>query len=324
MGQDTAIEWADDTANFWEGCTQIAPPCDFCYAKTRAERFGTVAWNGPPRFVKAGAATLRRANQRAILDGRKRLVFINSISDTFDKNAPPEWRRAMFDAIRESPNIIALILTKRISIARRMIEDAGGWPVNAALGATVALQREADRDVPRLIETADALRINHVFLSCEPLLGPLALRPRDDFSDAGHGRGWLRSISAVIVGGESGPNARPMHPEWVRSIRDQCAQAGTPFHFKQWGEWAPISEIDDVDSLYHPAPERDPDATRRPRYDRLVMHTNGDLYNVAQPHAFSAGFGGMTIYRVGKKNAGRRIDGQTHDDFLPVDRSIGP
>lgn len=275
MAEDTAIEWADDTANFWEGCTQISPACDFCYAMKRAERYGTVEWNGQPRHVKAGAGTLRRSNRRALTEGKRRLVFINSLSDVMDKNADPAWRRELYDACKAAPHTIPLILTKRIGNAVEMSKDAGGWPPNAVLGATFCNQEEMDRDGPKLVSAAAMLGVQAAFASLEPLLGPIVFP-----------RLMLANVRSVIVGGESGAEARPMHPDWVRAIRDQCAAEGAAFHFKQWGEWAP-----------HDAFRVPPQRHQEP--------------------------GWPTLYRTGKRLSGRSLDRRTHDDFLPeISREI--
>lgn len=273
MGADTKIEWADDTANFWEGCTQISPACAFCYAKTRAERYGTVEWNGPPRKVHAGGINLRASNRRGQAEGRVRLVFINSLSDAFDKLAKPEWRREMFDEIKCAPWVHALILTKRIGNAVEMSEAAGGFPKNASLGASIVTVDEMKRDMHKLVHAKLALGRPSIFLSIEPLLEGVLIPPT-----------WLNDLGGVIVGGESGPDARPLHPWWARALRDQCEAAGVPFHFKQWGEWIE-----------------------------------------GRDRSGACGFqfidGRVPMKRVGKANAGRLLDGRTHDAFLPIDRA---
>lgn len=280
MGVETDIEWADATVNQWEGCTQISPACRICYAKARAERYGTVEWNGPPRKVKSGVTNMRLINQRAKAAGRVSLVFINSLSDVFDKNAPPAWRTELFDEVKRAPWVMALFLTKRIGNAEEMSAAAGGFPQNAALASTICDQEEAERDLPKLARAAIALRARWTFASIEPLLGPVDL----ELIDA------ARSLDAIIVGGESGGDAMPMHPDWARQLRDWSARHSVSFMFKQWGAWAP-SRSDNPDLIMW----RDRPDDKRPRWSAMD--------------------------RVGKNNAGRRLDGRTHDDFLRVDRS---
>ena len=255
MGENTKIEWADDTANFWEGCTQISPACDNCYAKARAERFGSVEWNGPPRRVMAGFEVVKASRRHAMNTGQKRFVFVNSLSDFFDNQAPPDWRYAALDAMAAAPQCIFLLLTKRIGNVVSMVgEHWSHWPNNAWLGITVVNQEEADRDIEKLLGAKATLKIPRAFLSCEPLLGPIDLaNVAEHCGYASHVLKGYRhdmgvpianltaSIDWVIAGGESGKGARPMQRDWARGLRDQCAAAGVPFMFKQWGEWAPLN-----------------------------------------------------------------------------------
>lgn len=213
-------------------------------------------------------------------------------------------------------------------------------PNNVWLGATITNQEEADRDIPKLLATPAAVR----FLSMEPLLGPVELNGHDYAVAAGltEGIDWLTGktsqsssifggdampwldrdiydfpenadeprINWVIVGGESGPNARPMHPEWARSIRDQCETAGVPFLFKQWGEWAPRSGA--LTGGGTDFSELDPSCTRWPQVTRLGE--NGLDTRVCENCTPDAG---QDVYmqRVGKKLAGRVLDATTHDGF---------
>lgn len=191
----------------------------------------------------------------------RRRVFCASLADVFDNEVPTKWRADLFNLIEKTPNIDWLILTKRIGNAPSMIMNAlqgmfirsnqeppiWPWP-NVWLGITVCNQAEADRDIPKLLQVPAAVR----FLSMEPLLGAVDLTgeylkaklgryPFNSLPDE-HRTKLIQLLDWVIVGGESGHNARPMHPDWVRGLRDQCKAAGVPFHFKQWGEWAPREE----------------------------------------------------------------------------------
>lgn len=266
MADRTNIEWCDATVNWWVGCTQISPGCDHCYAKRIAAPFWGQKWGPgvPLQRFEGALETLKALDRKAQRLGRKLVVFHNSVSDMADKDAPDEWRVAAFQGMADTPNLIHLVLTKRIGnlrqylerdkLAAELIRDGRVW-----LGITVCNQEEANRDIPKLLQVPAAKR----FLSCEPLLGPLELRRLStlDFEESPEGAEVypLRGIYAVpdcdwpapkldwvIVGGESGPGARPMHPDWARSLRDQCQAAGVPFMFKQWGEHAPNWLNDDA------------------------------------------------------------------------------
>jgi protein gp37 len=301
MGADTKIQWADDTANFWFGCTQVSPACDHCYAKTLGDRFGVV-WNGPPVKLKSGVSNLRKFNARAKREGRKRFVFINSLSDTFDNQADPVWRAELFDAIAECEHIIALVLTKRIGNVEHMgAREAHPWPRNAWLGITVCNQEEADRDIPKLMRAQVMLGVRRTFLSVEPMLGPVdiltALQWRywqvDDLSLA-----KPCSIDWVICGGESGKDARPMHPEWATHLEAQCRGEGVPFHFKQWGEWGPPEAV-----CQHSGPDRPG-----------IMRIQRDLARGPYPaDRYVTLEGGVEMVRLGKHLTGRWLNGALHN-----------
>lgn len=221
---------------------------------------------------------------------------------------------------------------------------------NVWLGVSVEDQARADERVPDLIFTPAAVR----FLSVEPLLGPIDLTsikaPRDpdepdldtdwrfdalevgDYywwngtegqpGDSGDGPYREGRIDWVIVGGESGSDARPAHPLWVRALRDQCAgasmhgdEAPVPFFFKQWGSWAPVCAMSEelIDSCYHPAPARHPHASRRCKVDSHILHNDGSQHHFVEPMAFLQGTGAMQMMNVGKGKAGRLLDGVQHD-----------
>ncbi|HLF13217.1 MAG TPA: DUF5131 family protein [Gammaproteobacteria bacterium] len=192
---------------------------------------------------------------------------------------------------------------------------AGTPPTNVWLGATVVNQEEADRDIPKLLKVPAHVR----FLSCEPLLGPVDL-DGDDYSGPGWLRGWHceperdrsgdpvptqaqnERVDWCITGGESGPHARPSHPDWFRSIRDQCAAAGVPYLHKQNGEWAPGE-----------CAEAPPTRTERMasyfngewHYGELTPRQSEETHVVDEPD----------LFRLGKKAAGRHLDGRIHEEF---------
>lgn len=250
MGENSKIEWTDHTFNPWIGCQKISPACDHCYAEAYAKRTGqSQLWLGERRRTSKQnwRQPLKWDFEAGEMNVRKR-VFCASLADVFDNAVPAEWRQDLGDLIQDTENLDWLLLTKRVGNAASMLAAMflDGIPDNVWLGATVVDQVEADRDIPKLLDTPARVR----FLSIEPMLdrmhvGPYlsrtnmpGLRLMPGFADPLPGVNW------VIVGGESGPYARAMNPSWARSIRDQCAAAGVPFLFKQWGEWAPPDEAE--------------------------------------------------------------------------------
>lgn len=333
MSETTNIEWCDSTFNPWIGCTKVstAPSgggCDGCYAAestpVRVMRGkGHETWGpGAARHRTSNAywkLPLRWDAQAAVFEaqhGRRRRVFCASLADVFDNEVDPAWRRDLFNLILSTPGLDWLLLTKRIGNAARMIDEtlsdsikalpadsplAWPWP-NVWLGATVVNQAEADRDIPKLLDTPAAVR----FLSVEPMLGSIDLTRYHDWLGRSVGGMWCPDcpdhgvgidpeehrgcfgevvdaspydgVDWVIAGGESGPSARPADPDWFRALRDQCAAAGVPFLFKQWGEHAPA----------------------RTSGPPLISDINGI---------------GDHLVRCGKKAAGRLLDGVEHNAF---------
>lgn len=234
MSATTGIEWTDATVNFWWGCTKVGPGCDHCYAETWSKRMGGEHWGiGTPRRKIKGAEALIHKLDNGYSQwsadhfggflpahcGPRRRVFIQSMSDLFDLEVPDAWFIEAWALIRSCNRIEAQIVTKRISAVEKRLGSLE-WPSHAGLIVTVVNQDEFDRDVPRLRALKKRLNIPWVGISAEPLLGPI------------HNVG---EIDWVIVGGESGRDARTMHPDWAREIRDQCAKANVPFFMKQMG-----------------------------------------------------------------------------------------
>jgi len=323
MADQTAIEWCDSTFNPWIGCTRVSPACDDCYAarSTPARTLGVVWGTGEQRRRtsdanwKLPAQWQRQAAAFQAQHGRRRRVFCASLADVFDNEVPTSWRVDLLRLIEATPDLDWLLLTKRIGNVDRMLDEAARlmpevlrWPLpNVWLGATVVNQAEADRDVPKLLRTPAAVR----FLSVEPMLGPINLTSVPVGGGHGHhefdpiitGNALRRAdreaphLHWVICGGESGPKARPMHPDWARSLRDQCADAGVPFLFKQWGEWVEADRDGDTVT----ATEASGIDLEERRYDLTAAH-------------------GAEFVRVGKKAAGRLLDGRTHDEWPEVRR----
>jgi protein gp37 len=215
MSDGSSIEWTEATWNPVTGCTKVSPGCAHCYAETFAERFRGVP--GHPYEVGFDL-TLREDRLDLPLRWKTpRLIFVNSMSDLFHADVPDAYVRAVFATMREASQHTFQVLTKRPERAAELA-DSVPWPDNVWMGTSVENQRWTTR--------IDALRQipAHIrFLSCEPLLGRLKLD--------------LSGIQWVIIGGESGPKARRMKPEWAESVKAQCAAANVPFFFKQWGAW---------------------------------------------------------------------------------------
>jgi protein gp37 len=213
MSEKSNIEWTEATWNPVTGCTKVSPGCAHCYAETFAERFRGVA--GHP--YEQGF-DLRLWPERLRLPKswtRPRLIFVNSMSDLFHEDIPLAFVQDVFKTMKEADWHVFQVLTKRPERALELADELP-WPNNVWMGVSVENQRWTSRvDVLRRIPAKTR------FLSCEPLLGPVELD--------------LLQIDWVIVGGESGPRARPMAAEWATSIRDQCEEARVPFFFKQWG-----------------------------------------------------------------------------------------
>ncbi len=224
VATQSTIEWTETTWNPVRGCTRISPGCERCYAESMAHRFSGAGgpyegltrnrgngprWSGKLRLVEEGVDEPRRWR-------RPRIVFVNSMSDLFHQKVPLAFIQRIFATMEACPQHTFQVLTKR---ADRLLELSGSlpWPKNVWMGVSVE-SAEYEWRVDRLREVPAEVR----FLSLEPLLGPLSNLDLD-------------GIHWVIVGGESGPGARPMKKTWVRAVRRQCRRAGVPFFFKQWG-----------------------------------------------------------------------------------------
>jgi protein gp37 len=338
---ETKIEWTatrlpDGTAlagytfNPWEGCQKVGPGCDNCYAEARNQRFtGGTNWgpHAPRRRTSAANwAKPLKWNREAFQTNIRRNVFCASLADVMDNHASilPKWREDLAALIIATPNLNWLLLTKRIGNADHMLRQMfpAGVPKNIWLGATVVNQTEADRDIPKLLAVKARHSITVAFLSMEPLLGPVDLRSIvPNFVEAHFctiactARGdeeccmALPSLDWVIVGGESGPNARPMHPDWAKSLRDQCQTAGVPFFFKQWGEWGHALHMKGVTAVSN-APARKGHVAHP---SRVRIH-GGAL----DQHCFLNHQEDYHLLFVGKSHAGRALDGREHNDMPEV------
>ena len=308
MAEFSGIQWTTHTFNPWIGCTNVGPGCDFCYAEALDPRFGGGHWGaGAPR-KRTSAHNWNepmRWNRRAIKDGGIRpRVFCGSLMDWADNEIDPEWREDLWKVVRFCNQLSWMMLTKRIGNAAKMLPDPETWREHfghVGIMATVVNQQEADRDIPKLLALKQSHGVSWVGLSCEPLLGPIDLQ-----SDLRRylDRGLVRPgfIDLVIVGGESGNKARPMHPDWARDIRDQCLRAGTPFFFKQWGQWECVYDRD----------QEDPDWRRCPE----AKDENERYLNLAGGHGFH-GERVVFMRKLRKKKHVALLDGREWNQLPP-------
>lgn len=337
MTQNTKIEWADHTFNPWWGCTKISPACDNCYAAALDKRTGGDHWGADqPRKRTSAKNWLEPVRWNKHADaffaehGRHQRVFCASMADVFDNEVDPQWRIELFALIAATPRLDWLLLTKRIGNAQKMLQEVSQHfgemmdsndryiaTPNIWLGATICNQEEAERDIPKLLAVPAAKR----FLSIEPMLGAIDLERwlepaglDTDYGLSNKGLDW------VICGGESGHGARPMHPDWARSLRGQCDRACVPFFFKQWGEWAPfVNEA----HYTHGGEEKQPhtwvDAETAHHGLCWLVDDDGSWSNhTGKPRPSDDSHEDVhpavtVMGKHGKKAAGRELDGMEHD-----------
>jgi protein gp37 len=214
MAQASSIEWTEATWNPVTGCTKVSPGCKFCYAERMAKRLQAM---GQFRYRDGFKLTLQEDQVDLPLRWKApRIIFVNSMSDLFHNDIPVSFVQRCFATMREAAQHTFQVLTKRPERAAELARDLP-WPPNVWLGTSVENQDYVWR-IHELVKVPARIR----FLSVEPLIGPIPRLP-------------LQGIQWVIVGGESGPGARPMLFEWVAAIRDRCQRYDVPFFFKQWG-----------------------------------------------------------------------------------------
>lgn len=305
MGKTTEIAWCDATFNPWLGCSKVSAGCANCYAETLMDtRYGRVQW-GPNGTRVVTSATYwkqpRTWNAEAQRTGVRRRVFCGSLCDVFeDRHDTNAWRISLLELIELTHGLDWLLLTKRPENVVRLIQQAAGRAVenffernpHVWIGTSVEDQAAADRRIPHLLKIPAPVR----FLSMEPLLGPVDLSGVS-YSGLCRSGDWEPGIDWVIVGGESGHNARPMHPCWARSIRDECVAAGVPFFFKQWGQHIPNGQImaNGMESLMYAA--------------------GCEVFGDAIPERSIKWDDKTWAYSVGKKAAGRLLDGREWNEF---------
>lgn len=315
MSAITGIEYVKRTFNPWSGCSHVGPGCDHCYAERIGRRFKKMKWGaGEPRIMASERtwAEPHAWNRLAGKKGIRERVLCASMSDVFDREAPEGARERLWETIKATPNLDWLIPTKRIGNAPEMLPaDWGAGYPNVMGMPTICNQMEADRDLPKFLSQPwAAYGVSH-----EPALGGVdfngflkcdayCLNGTDDgrwhCTMCGknldeENRHNHRALDQIVMGGESGPGARPMHPDWPRSVRDQCLKAGVPFFFKQWGAW--LHESQD--------------------YQRGAIISQAH-YGAGNRNKIHHWPDSTISVPCGKKKAGRLLYGQTHDEFPEV------
>lgn len=316
MGDKTGIEWTDATWNPTVGCSVVSPGCHNCYAAIMAKRLvamgnmdyvGTVGpkgWSGQLNMLEARLDIPKRWT-------KPRRIFVNSMSDLFHESVPDEFIGRVFEVMNACPRHLFQVLTKR---SERMASWVLCWAPepspNIILGVSVEDQKRASRAYDLAVVGQNGWQ---TMISAEPLLGAVLLPP--EYMKLGP-KAW------VIVGGESGPDSRPMHPDWARVLRDQAVEAGVPFFFKQWGEFAPCPVFADPDfaggrAFNQPGGGRSAAVIRfKPTRAFQTGETRvlrpGDVRKdgiMLENDIFAA--------RVGKHEAGRELDGVLWDQMPP-------
>lgn len=303
MGENSKIEWTHHTFNPWWGCTKVSPACDHCYAETWAKRCGLNVWG---KYSERRFFGEKHWNEPLMWDraaekaGERHRVFCSSMADIMEDRTDLDTPRiALWRLIEQTPHLYWLLLTKRPRNFRRFLPPA--WLENPRANVWLLTTVESNQSMWRVESLLEVRAVVHG-VSYEPALGPADFSPylpnpaiRRTLN--GHS---LPSLSWVIAGGESGANARPPHPNWIRRVRDDCASAGVPFLFKQWGEWRPEG----------------PMLRLRPgrvwnRGEAIVCPHSGDIRGMESLIDKNT----WLMRKVGKKAAGRELDGRIHDQY---------
>ena len=314
MSADTKIEYLTKTWNpIAMRCTKVSEGCRNCWHLAMAKRHAANPTIRPDvRAARAGGKPFLNVDElRAPLYWKKKQrIGVQYMGDLFHEDISDEDLFAVWDIFDQTTHDY-LVLTKRPQRMHDFLRALNEQMPNVWLGVSCENQQAADERIPLLLQTPAAVR----FVSVEPMLGPVDLGKSCgcgyycDPAEDGYGHhdhpfwtpGRRAPIDWVVCGGESGPGARPMHPDWVRSSRDQCAEAGVPFLFKQWGEWFPRDQWKHNPDLILP----DDDAAYR---------------ETSRTHLFEDMNRSLPVHRVGKKAAGRVLDGRTWNEMPAVTR----
>lgn len=324
------IEWTDETYNPVIGCTKVSAGCDNCYAERMADRLRLIyeATGRNPQYIDKtdmGKWTGEVGCFEDLLDKplhwrKPRRIFVNSMSDTFHPAVPFSFIDKIVDVAEKCPQHTLQLLTKRASIMYDYSKYREfKWPENIIGMVTAENQERADWCIPYLLQCG----FKTTGVSIEPMLGPVDLTrleipgtSSDGFDnykcsplrvqEGKYRYADLGPLHWVIVGGESGPNARPMHPDWVRSIRDQCVAANVPFFFKQWGNWLPMGQ----NSFNVATMTNRRTKNGEPIYTCTDGNENKIGSGVTAQIYQRKGSGNKTVARVGKKKAGCLLDGK--------------
>lgn len=346
MAENSAISWTDHTFNPWMGCTKVSEACRHCYAERDMDhRYHKARWGPQGTRTVTSDANWRKPlkwDREANAAGVRKRVFCASLADVFEgpETMPADAvgtvtaaRVRLFALIDATPNLDWLLLTKRPQNIAAMMPPAPctrcvGGPCdtncpeqnrarpNVWLGTSVENQAAADERIPHLLAVPAKVR----FLSCEPLLGPVSLTDQP-WWDHRYAHAFYKAaypharppIDWVIAGGESGPQARPSHPDWFRSLRDQCVASRVAFHFKQHGEFA------EYDNREHGMADR-PDADHIGGKRLVRLGGPAEAVRLTPGGAVHALDAATNVIRLGVKTAGRLLDGREWNEFPEVSR----
>lgn len=308
------IEWTNETWNPITGCTKISPGCQNCYAEKMAKRLK--GRFGYPETDPFSVTYHYDVLKKPFAWKKPRMVFVCSMGDLFHEEVSYDMAHAVFSAMEALPQHTFQILTKRPERMKKFWDiKSTQWgeqwkPTdNIWIGVSAENQEQANKRIPILLQIPAAIR----FVSCEPLLSKVDLKHAfsplpGEMSEGQRGLDW------VIAGGESGHNARPMHPDWVRSLRDQCQDACVPFFFKQWGEWQEGSNFSD-----HKYQSRHITMLSNGDYADDFSPEVGDMINKYSTNEWNK-LNAYTMAKVGKKRSGRLLDEKEWNE-MPIIKS---
>ena len=246
------ISFANHVINFWWGCTKLGQGCHHCYAKNHSARLGYNNWGTgkPRRKIEGAIANLQKLTQK---NHQNTIIYCSTMSDLFDIEVPFEWFEAAWSAILQASNLKILISTRRLPNIMPLLSQYHRealpvtWPDHVALIASISNQKEATRDIPTLLTLKHLLNIPIAAINCQPLLEPIDIRAYLANPDKTISNPDKPSLDWIIAKGETGKSARPVHPDWIEDLKNQCLHSHTPFYFEGWGKWKPHIDRDKQD-----------------------------------------------------------------------------